>query len=88
MCRIGAEFDAHRLGYASAALHLWESGQRKPAAWLLRRQGIALEEWRDRGAKDIFIYCLRPIYDYADKLDAAEARRRVPRETCHTEPEQ
>ena len=74
MCRIGAEFDARELSYAAAALHLWESGQKKPAAWLIRRQGIPHEDWRHHSAKEIFIYCLKPIYDYIEREDRRAAK--------------
>ena len=85
MCSIVREHGNQVRAYASAALHLWESGQKKPAAWLLRRQGVALEEWQHLEAREIFIHCLKPIYAYMQKEDEREVRRTVTRATPEIE---
>lgn len=84
MCRISVEHSNMLRSYALAALHLWESGQKKPAAWLLRRQGVEWRDWRLRHeAREIFAYELRPIYEYMERQDRKGAAKQ---DASHVQP--
>lgn len=74
MCRLHAEQIGHEVGYTTAAIRLWASGQRKAAAWLMLRPDARWDLYkRDLSARSYDRLC--PILRYAEKLQAREAAK-------------